>query len=79
MLSAEEYESLKSDREHIFRWKETGSYRGNAMQTIDYIRQRRGYPSICYSCDGSKEEALKDAYNLMVEYEKNCAETVKNG
>ena len=79
MLSPEEYESLKSDRENIFKFHETGNYNGHGMQTIDAIRQRRGYHPVCYTCDGDKIEAVKDAYNFIVEYEENCAEAVNNG
>lgn len=69
MLSSEEYNSLLPDRANIVSWKETGSYRGNAMEAMDHIRQKMGYKPICYSCDGDKAEALKDAYNLIIEYE----------
>lgn len=77
MLSSEEYNSLLSDREHIMKFHETGNYSGNAMITIDHIRQRRGYKPICYSCTGDKVEALKDAYNLIMEYEQNNGVTVQ--
>jgi hypothetical protein len=75
MLSSEEYEKLLPHREEIFRWKETGNYKGSGMTLIDRIRQGRGYRAICYACMGDKIEALKDVYQMIIEYEKEKSKT----
>jgi len=70
MLSLEEYEKLLPHREEILRWKETGNYKGSGMSLIDRLRQSRGYRAICYACMGDKIEALKNVYDMILEYEK---------
>lgn len=69
MLTEREYEELKPHREKIFEFATTASYNGDAMFIIDRVRQRHGWGDMCFSCDGSKANALNDAIALITEYE----------
>lgn len=80
MLSPEEYEKLLPHREGIMKFKETGNYSGEGMIVVDHIRQRMGYKPVCYACQGDKNEAMKDAVNLIEEYERETGiNQVQNG
>lgn len=70
MLTEAEYKELLPHRDKILDFERTQSYKGNALQIIDHIRQRLYGFSICYSCQGSKASAINDAIGLIRQYEE---------
>jgi hypothetical protein len=68
MLSEAEYKELLPHREAILS---RNVHRGSAYLVIaDKIRQRNGMGQICFSCDGSKVEAVNDIWAMFTEYER---------
>jgi len=73
MLSSDEYEKLKPERDAIFKFcrHEINHYDfASIWEAMDHTMQRRGSKPLCYDCEGSKIQLLTDIYNLMVEYEQ---------
>ena len=72
MLNAEEYDKLLKFREAIML--------GNAGKTsliiINEIQMRLGYGSICFDCSGSIANGIRNAQDLIKEYEKANSITV---
>lgn len=66
MLTAEDYEALKPYRDNLME----GNANHAALKTIDPIRTRLGYGSICFDCSGSIANAVRDIQELIQRYEK---------
>lgn len=73
MLTEAEYNELLPHREDIMQFEKTQKFKGNSLHIIDRIRQRINplIGPICFSCSGSKANALLDAINLIKQYEEN--------
>lgn len=70
MITESEYERLKPYRDEIMNFKKTGKSKGHSLVELDKIRQNKGLGAICFSCTGSKYNAMSDAVIWIEEYEK---------
>lgn len=79
MITEAEYNEILPHKGDIEKFRKTGNCDGTVLPIADRIRQRLSMSGpVCYSCSGSKAEAMNDIYNLMVEYENNGI-TTPNG
>lgn len=70
MITASDYERLKPYREEIMNYKKTQKAKGECLVVLDKIRQEKRLGAICFSCLGSKVNAMNDAVIWIEEYER---------
>ena len=70
MLNKDQYEQLKPFRQDILSFEANRTYKGNALHTLNTIRQQMGYGAICFNCEGSKVAAMLDAAGWIINYEE---------
>ena len=56
-------------RDEIVNFDTESNYRGNALQTINEIKQQLGMGTVCFNCDGSKIQSMIDAKWWILNYE----------
>lgn len=71
MISEQEYNDLIQYKPGFEEFERTGKYKGGALSLLNTMMQRKGLGDICFSCEGSKANAVREALGWIREYEEN--------